>query len=374
MDGKPKVSVFIPAYNAVAYIEQAIQSVLAQSCRDYELIVVDDASTDGTAELIKPYQNYPAVRVYHNETNLGVAGNWNRGVELCRGDFIVRLDADDFLAPHHLEKLLAIFEQFPDTDMVFSGANLLYEDVTRIDLPYAKSWVQSGQEFLPELLRVCRIWSPAVCLRRSCYDRLGGVIGEMDIHEDWEMWVRVAANGRVAYVAEPLAYIRFRNARGCTDSAIEQARGPVACQIWLDRLAQGSLPYQLSPAQLALLKRGMYDLMMAFAVFAMEQGLTDSVQKHLDFARQLVPSKSGPKMEARLYARAAEMYFMEGGHHRKAWRYLLWSLRYDWGLPFRRRNLKLWARAFFGKTIFEFMRERTVARRRFPYTIKPDCQ
>jgi len=283
------VSVFIPAYNAEPFVQQAIESVLAQTYLNYELIVINDASTDGTPGVINQYQHHPKVRIYHNSTNMGVARNWNRGVDLCNGDFIVRLDADDFYAPNYLAQVMAFFQKFPDIALVFTGANLLCSNNrVRQDLPYKESWVRNRTEFLPDLLQLCRIWSPCACVKRSCYERLGGVIEDMNIHEDWEMWVRVAATRKIGYLAEPLTNIRILNDNGCTNTAIVNARSPIACNVWLNRLADGSLPYQLTDNELTLLKKGMYELVMAFAAFALDGGHKESVRQHLAFARKLL--------------------------------------------------------------------------------------
>ena len=281
---------------------------------------------------------------------------------------VARLDADDFYTPTYLERVVTTFQQHPEVDMIFTGVNLLYpEGETTSVLPYKQSWVSNGQNFLPELLRVCHIRSPSVCVKRSCYNRLGTVIDEMVIHEDWEMWVRIAARGHIGYIAEPLANYRVLNVNGCTNRAIEQALSPTACSIWLERLMNKELPYELTPQQLKFLKQGMYNQVMAFAVIAMENGLTSSVEKHLTFARTILPAGTRGSMQARLYARAAEMYFMHGGHHLKGWQFFLKSLRLGRLTIEQNRKLKLWARAIFGKGIFEFVREHTVVRWKFPF-------
>lgn len=368
MSINPLVSIFIPAYNAEIFVRHAIDSVLSQTYSNFELIIIDDASTDDTGTIIDSYRDCPQVRIYHNSTNLGVARNWNLGVTLCRGDFIVRLDADDFYRADFLEKILDVFQQYPETEMVFTGVNLIYGDgSTTAVLPYQDSWVSPGTDFLPDLLRICHVRSPAACVKRTCYERLGGVIDEMRVHEDWEFWVRVTANCQIGYISEPLTNVRVLNFNGCTNQAIIHARSPVACKIWLEHLANQSVPYQLNEQQLAWLKRGMYDQLMAFAVMAMESGLTGSVEKHLAFAQKLLPPGTNSSMRARLYARAAEVYFMHGDNHLKGWRFLLKSLRSGLLIMDQNRTLKLWARAFFGKNIFEFVRTHTVVRRKFPY-------
>lgn len=367
MTNDPLVSIFIPAYNAENFVQQTIESVLGQTYLNYELVVVNDASTDQTGEIINRYQNHPQVRIYHNPANLGVASNWNRGISLCRGDFIIRLDADDFYEPDYLQKVMALFKKYPEVGLVFTGATLFYQNGRqRADLPYKDSWVMPGRVFLPDLLRISRVWSPTVCARRACYERLGQVIPEMTVHEDWELWVRFVANNHVGYLAETAVNIRLLNPAGCTNTAIIKATSPAACRIWLDKLAAGELPYRLNSTEQKLLYQGMRDIVMTFAVFALENNLTASVKKHLEFAQSLLPENERDSIEARLYIRAAEIYFIEGGHHLKGWKFLLRSLKY--GFPFSNafRQPKFWARALLGKTIFEFLREYIVVRHRFP--------
>jgi hypothetical protein len=265
---------------------------------------------------------------------------------------------------------LTVFEQNPAVQMVFCGAYLEYASgKIELDLPYKSTWVKCGHHFLPQLLQRCPIRASGVCVRQAAYQTLGGVIPEMDIHEDWEMWVRLTATGNVAYIAQPLIYYRVLNPTGSTNLAIINSRSPIACQFWLDKLAAHQLPYQLDASQLALLKQGMYDIVMAFAVFAMQSGLTEAVERHLDFARQLLPSHVNGSMQARLLARAAEIHFMNGGtEYFTGWRFLVQSLHYGPPPLPTYPQLKLWGRAFLGKTVFEFIREQTVARHKFPYT------
>lgn len=343
MDDSPLVSVFIPVYNAESLVAQAIESVLAQTYPHYELIVVDDASTDGTAEVIARYQNHHKVRIHHNPTNLGIAPNWNMGVSLCKGDLVARLDADDFYAPGFLEQVVSIFQRYPDVGMVFTGVNIIspFNELTR-ELPYRRSWVRTGRDFLPELLRGCRVRSPTVCVRRTCYEQLGPLVDELRIHHDWEMWVRIAANYDVGYLAELLAYYRFLNPGGCTAQAIHDGRSIGDCRLWLDLLARDSLPYRLSSSELFLLREGMHDLIMTFAVYAMDLGLSEWVQWYLSFAETLLPGGTKGSSYARLYTWAAAVYLAERREQARAWYFLLKSLSY--GLPYRTwwRVFKIW--------------------------------
>ena len=94
----PKISVILPAYNAENYISQAIDSILAQTYGDFEFIILNDCSTDGTERIILSFDD-PRIRYVRNEQNLGVAATLNRGLELAAGEYIARMDADDISLP-----------------------------------------------------------------------------------------------------------------------------------------------------------------------------------------------------------------------------------------------------------------------------------
>ncbi|MFN7016848.1 MAG: glycosyltransferase family 2 protein [Fimbriimonadales bacterium] len=107
----PKVSVITPAYNAAPYIGQAIESVQAQTLADWEMIIVDDASTDGTAQAVQPYLSDPRIRFLQNERNMGVSYTRNRALDVAQGEWIAVLDADDWYAPERLEALIGCAAQ-----------------------------------------------------------------------------------------------------------------------------------------------------------------------------------------------------------------------------------------------------------------------
>lgn len=113
----PLISIIIPVYNAESYIKKTIQSVLNQTYRPVEIIVVDDGSTDQSAENIRQFQQ-PEVK-YHFQSNLGAASARNRGIELAKGEYLSFLDADDLWLPNKLELQMRSFQKHPELDMVF---------------------------------------------------------------------------------------------------------------------------------------------------------------------------------------------------------------------------------------------------------------
>jgi len=127
MSSKPRVTVFIPAYNREGYICTAINSMLAQQYTDFEILVVDDGSTDRTAERVDAYGD-PRVRLVRSEANLGIPASRNRGLELARGEYIALLDSDDYAYPNRLGTQVAFLDRHSDIVQVGSGCTLMNEN------------------------------------------------------------------------------------------------------------------------------------------------------------------------------------------------------------------------------------------------------
>ena len=122
----PLVSVIMPAYNAEPFIEEVIASVIAQTVADWELIVIDDCSTDDTVQIVSAFvRQDPRIQLLTNAVNMGVAKTRNRGLDLCRGQYVALLDSDDYWKPRFLEKMLARAEQ--------TGADIIYCSYELVD-------------------------------------------------------------------------------------------------------------------------------------------------------------------------------------------------------------------------------------------------
>ena len=172
------VAILIPAYNAATYLAQAIESVLRQTHRDFDLLILDDASTDNTQEVARRYLADPRVSYLRNERNLGMSANWNKGLSILRNEFIAKLDADDYYEPGFLAEVLPVFENDLEVGLVFTGVNWISSEERDV-LFYTNKWVCEGRSFLQNLLRLCVLFSPTICVRRQCYSRLGGFLDKM---------------------------------------------------------------------------------------------------------------------------------------------------------------------------------------------------
>jgi glycosyltransferase involved in cell wall biosynthesis len=199
-----RVSVVIPAYNAERFVSESINSALAQTHSDVEVIVVDDSSTDGTARVLERYGS--EIRV-HRQPNAGAATARNAGASLATGEWLAFLDADDLWERTKLERQLA------DS----AAAAWAYSNRTnfgsRGDVPVLQSDVTAmhdGDVFI-QLLSENFITSSSVLIRRELFRQLGGFNTQLRNAEDWDLWLRVAERHPIAYCAEPLVRYRFHS-------------------------------------------------------------------------------------------------------------------------------------------------------------------
>lgn len=203
----PKVSVVMPTYNRAHFIGEAIQSVLDQSFKDFEIIVIDDGSTDNTKEVVDSFQDHRIKYMY--QRNCGVSAARNNGIQASNGEHIAFLDSDDLLLENALEKGGQILARYPEVGFSYGQAYLIdgRGSVFGLRLPKQKhSYVRGGSEEIREfLVRGNYIPTSTVITRRSCLFDVGLFNPAFRSgSEDLDLWVRLAKRYAVAYIAEPL--------------------------------------------------------------------------------------------------------------------------------------------------------------------------
>lgn len=204
-DYVPMVSVLLPVYNGVPYLAEAIASILNQTWKDFELIIINDGSTDGTGEIA---QSFTDSRVrYFEQNNIGLAATLNRGIGLSRGAYIARQDADDISKPERFAKQVAYMEMHPDCGLIGTWADLSREGesanvvlmhqsdstLIKIDLLFSNPFVHSS-----------------IMMRKKCIEELGGYAEDFSRQppEDFELWSRFARRYELANIPEPLVIYR----------------------------------------------------------------------------------------------------------------------------------------------------------------------
>jgi glycosyltransferase involved in cell wall biosynthesis len=202
----PLISVVIPAYNAASYLAETLESVLAQTFRDYEIILVDDGSSDETFEIAA---RFSAVRRMW-QANKGAAAARNAGIVAARGRYVAFLDADDLWLPEKLEKQAAWLTRNPGADWIYCDA-LVFDSETRRTICRVGQRIRlhEGEVLRPLLLRSF-IPSPTPVVRRSVLFDAGlfDEARERRFGEDWSLWLRLAGRHPVGLIDEPLAMIR----------------------------------------------------------------------------------------------------------------------------------------------------------------------
>ena len=212
---KPLVSVCIPTYRGVAHLRAAIDSVLEQTLDNLELIVIDDNSPDGTAELVAEYSD-PRIRYLRNPVNLGPEGNWNRCLSEARGIYFKLLPQDDLLYPDTLERQVRVLEQDRSESiaLVF-GARTILNAAGRSIMQRGYPGGKEGRVAARELVRRCvrygtnLIGEPgSVLMRKSLANAVGPFDGSIPYVIDLDYWVRLLGHGDGYYLPEPIAAFR----------------------------------------------------------------------------------------------------------------------------------------------------------------------
>jgi len=205
----PRVSIVIPTYNRERLIGATLDSVMAQTFQDFEVVVVDDGSTDGTAELVRAY----GARVrYLYQPNQGQGAARNTGLRAARGELVAFLDSDDLWEPNKLALQLAALADRPDCPWIYTDAFVFDGATGRRQFLFSRQCRPHEGMVADRLLRMNFIASPTPVIRREVFDRVG-MFNELTPQvEDWDMWLRIAARYPIAYVPEALAGYRLHQA------------------------------------------------------------------------------------------------------------------------------------------------------------------
>lgn len=218
----PQVTVVIPNYNHARFLARRIESVLAQTFPDYEVLYLDDASTDDSASVFARYADDPRVRAICNTHNTGSPFvQWNRGVREARGEYVWIAEADDDADPRLLETLTALLDRHPNVGMAYCQSSLMDDQDTllgscadwgaQIDPQHwTQDFVAHGRDERARFLSQANTMynASAIVFRRSVYENAGGADETFRMCADWKLWADMMQTADVAFVAAPLN--RFR--------------------------------------------------------------------------------------------------------------------------------------------------------------------
>jgi glycosyltransferase involved in cell wall biosynthesis len=222
----PKISVIVPNYNHERFLRQRVDTILAQTFQDFELILLDDCSTDNSCSILSEYRSDPRVRLEFNKVNSGSPfKQWNKGVRIGRGEYVWIAESDDYAGEGLLERLVAALDAAPEVAYAYClswGVNAENQTDGFADRYLRHLSVDRWRsDFVVDGREECRSYfirtnvvpnASAVVFRKATYEQVGGADENYRICGDWKLWAAMALTGKVAYFGEPLNYFRFHDA------------------------------------------------------------------------------------------------------------------------------------------------------------------
>lgn len=204
-----KVTVLMSVYNGEKYLREAMNSVLNQTFMDFEFIIVNDASTDKTVQILKEYaKKDKRIVLVHNDKNLGLTKSLNKGIKMAKGEYIARQDADDISVPERLRKEIEFLENHRNYAVVGTFVKILNEDskiIRSLDRPIED--IQIRESFRRDNC----IAHGSVIIRKKCLQDVGSYDESIARAQDYELWLRLAGKYRLANIPEYLYMLRKHN-------------------------------------------------------------------------------------------------------------------------------------------------------------------
>ena len=200
-DAAAAVTIIIPTFNRRFYLERAIRSVMGQTYRRFQLIIVDDGSDDGTEKFVQTLKELKQVR-YLRLTHSGLPGKVrNEGARLATGEYLAFLDSDDLWKPEKLARQVAFFQEHPELRICHTREIWRWGEKT---VSQAGQKHRSCGDIFPDALKKCIVGPSTVMMRRGLFEEFGGFREDLEIAEDYELWLRITDRYPVGYIDEPL--------------------------------------------------------------------------------------------------------------------------------------------------------------------------
>ncbi|MCL4352883.1 MAG: glycosyltransferase [Patescibacteria group bacterium] len=211
IENKPKVSVLLPVYNCEKFVAEAVESIFQQTFSDFEFLIINDGSTDQTLKILHSFAD-PRLRIYSNKKNLGIVSSLNKGIEIARGQYIVRMDADDVSLPERIEMQVAYMDQNPNIGVCGTWFRTIGEKAGRL-----KTYPVEPDEVKCALLFGCPIAHPTTILRKTVLDQNHLKYNPTFLQaEDIEFWVRCSKYTQLANIPRVLFQHRVHDAKKST--------------------------------------------------------------------------------------------------------------------------------------------------------------
>lgn len=235
----PLVTVVLPVRDGARYLREAVDSILGQTFRDFELVIIDDGSEDETPAILLEYASRDSRVRVETQARLGITTALNRGIAHARGGFIARVDADDVSIPERLAYQVAFLERHPSVAVVGSSLELLgapEKELTRLDQPTEPAAVSAALE------RGNCIAHPTVVFRSGPFRAVGGYRSAFVHAEDYDLWLRLSETHELANLPRPLVRYRLHGSQVTGANLVDQAVSTIAARATAQLRRTGSEP------------------------------------------------------------------------------------------------------------------------------------
>ena len=202
----PEISVVMPVYNSAKYLSVAIESILNQTYKNFEYIIIDDGSQDSSGKIIHQYaKDDGRIKPYKNNSNMGICETLNRGIKLAKGKYIVRMDADDYSYPTRIEKQFLFMEKHPG--VVISGSSI---EVCNKNLKILnrRKYPRTDKEIRNNIFKINPFAHPAVIYKKDIVKKAGDYNPFFSGAEDYDLYFRMGREGSFANLSETLLKLR----------------------------------------------------------------------------------------------------------------------------------------------------------------------
>jgi len=342
----PKVSFIVPCYKLGHLLPECVESILSQTYRDFEVLIMDDSSPDDTPEVAKSFQD-PRVKHIRNDPNLGHLKNYNKGIGLARGEYIWLISADDSLrSPHVLERYVQLMDNNPNVGFVFCPAMKLVDRREVGVMPYSlvagHDTVISGHKLLKDHLIFANIVpAPAAMARKKCYEQANFFPLDLPHTGDWYLWGMFALCTDVGFFAEAMVNRRFHesnmSADFCKEAALTMFANNLAVPLRiLEKTRRDGLHDLVESCKRGVAAEYLKQLAPAEPGDVIQKTLSE--EEFEDSLRLLLKDPKGQTaIRAQVYAGLADVYY-ERNEFSRASQYYRRALQQDRGVP------KVWAK------------------------------
>ncbi|MEK7069690.1 MAG: glycosyltransferase, partial [Patescibacteria group bacterium] len=214
----PLVTVLMPVYNGEKYLKKAIESILSQNFKEFEFLIIDDGSTDKSAEIIKSF-NDARIRMESNGANLGLIKTLNKGFGMSKGKYIARMDCDDISLPNRLSTQVSFMEKHPEIGVCGSWVKII-----GLKNEFINKYPQNNEEARAYLLFNTPLAHPAIIIRKSILEICQFKYDENYRHaEDYELWSRIIDYAQISNIPKVLLHYRMHHESVSKKNSSEQA-------------------------------------------------------------------------------------------------------------------------------------------------------